>query len=78
MSTAIKVEIVGGPRDGAIFCLPDGIRELRYPLLMHPSINAETLTSYEASLEALDVREVRLPIVLTRNGYKAYWKEPSC
>jgi hypothetical protein len=79
----IEVEIVGGPKDGLRMCLPDGIHELRYPLVTNPNVlnetwDAETETSYRTSLEALNVREVRLPIKLTRDGYRAYWKEPSC
>jgi hypothetical protein len=73
----VEVEIVGGPKDGTVIALPDGINELRYPLVTNPSvINAETEASYMTSLESLNVREVRLPIRLTRNGYRAYWHEP--
>jgi hypothetical protein len=79
----IEVEIVGGPRDGERVALPDGIKELRYPLVTNPNVlnekwDAETETSYRTSLESLNIREVRLPIRLTSNGYRAYWREPSC
>ncbi len=73
----MEVEIVGGPDDGKVIALPEGTHTLYVPVVMNPREWLLQLGD-EPPAAALDVRRVDMPIVLTRNGYRAYWKEPRC
>lgn len=73
---SIEVEIVGGPRDGDVIVLPEG----SYALHMAVPNKALMDALYEEYVQDIRsgyrVHEVRMPIKLTRDGYKAYWREP--
>lgn len=63
----ISVQIVGGPRDGAIIDV-EGV---------HRVLVAEMCIPYDWVCEenAVDFHMTELPVHLTRNGYRAYWSE---
>lgn len=73
----IEVEIIGGPRDGQRIALPDGVGSVRVALPTR--LDARKWDENEIpTMNDPCYREVCMPIKLTRDGYRAYWKEPSC
>jgi hypothetical protein len=74
----IDVEIVGGPRDGEIIALPDGVNVLK--IAMPTRIDRILLEcDWPLPLTSRDpgYRQVTLLIVRKNNRWKAYWKEPT-
>jgi hypothetical protein len=72
----IEVEIVGGPRDGEVHALPEGVNVVN---LAMPTRIDRILMECDYPLPSRDPGyvQVSMPVKLTRNGYKAYWREPS-
>ena len=70
----IEAEMVGGPRDGEVWALPNCHTALKVPVPRTPDVH-----HYDDLIEArMEYRVVEMMPVLTKNGWRLYWKEPSC
>lgn len=68
----IEAEIIGGPRDGQIVAIEDG-RDFHVPVLINP----DAFFNEDPMHDAAVIKAVTMRPVLTRNGYRLYWREPT-